>query len=112
MLLSSQGTLIKTVCFFACAALPCAGGAWQTTLEKHPLPEPDGTLGPQPMYTMLLQVPLDVSGLAAVLGFGFLAVRVSGFFAAFSGFFGGRQTGAWVCVNEAQNDGKKQSLIV
>lgn len=45
-----------------------AGGAWQTTLEKHPLPEPDGTLGPQPMYTMLLQVPLDVSGLAAFLG--------------------------------------------
>lgn len=36
-----------------------AGGAWQTTLEKHPLPEPDGTLGPAPMFTMLLSVPLD-----------------------------------------------------
>lgn len=36
-----------------------AGGAWQTGLEKHPLPEPDGTLGPQPMYTMLAALPLD-----------------------------------------------------
>lgn len=36
-----------------------AGGAWQTVLEKHPLPEPDGTMGPAPMYTMLLDVPFD-----------------------------------------------------
>jgi len=36
-----------------------AGGAWQTTLEKHPLPEPDGALGPQPMYTMLAALPMD-----------------------------------------------------
>ncbi|WIA32608.1 hypothetical protein OEZ86_003411 [Tetradesmus obliquus] len=36
-----------------------AGGAWQSTLEKHPLPEPDGTLGPAPMYTMMISVPLE-----------------------------------------------------
>lgn len=36
-----------------------AGGAWQTVLEKHPLPEPDGGLGPQPMYTMLMALPLE-----------------------------------------------------
>lgn len=36
-----------------------AGGAWQTVLEKHPLPMPDGTAGPAPMYTMMLSVPLE-----------------------------------------------------
>lgn len=36
-----------------------AGGAWQTVLEKHPLPMPDGTAGPAPMYTMLMSVPLE-----------------------------------------------------
>jgi hypothetical protein len=36
-----------------------AGGAWQSSLEKHPLPEPDGTLGPAAMYTMMINVPLE-----------------------------------------------------
>jgi hypothetical protein len=42
----------------------CSGGAWQTTLEKHPLPEPDGTMGPAPMYTALLSLPLEVRAAA------------------------------------------------
>lgn len=36
-----------------------AGGAWQSTFEKHPLPQPGGGQGPEPMYTMLLSVPLE-----------------------------------------------------
>eukprot|EP00878_Enallax_costatus_P001683 GHUV01001837.1.p1 GENE.GHUV01001837.1~~GHUV01001837.1.p1 ORF type:complete len:303 (+),score=84.76 GHUV01001837.1:427-1335(+) len=36
-----------------------AGGAWQTVLERHPLPMPDGTAGPAPMYTMLMSLPLE-----------------------------------------------------
>lgn len=36
-----------------------AGGAWQTSLERHPLPQPDGSQGPQPMYTMIAALPLE-----------------------------------------------------
>lgn len=93
-----------------------AGGAWQTTLEKHPLPEPDGTLGPQPMYTMLLQVPLDVSGLTALGG------GVFGFLAAFGGclislllawgVLGADDSAAWVLVQAGVQETSSLSLSV
>lgn len=38
-----------------------AGGAWQSQFEKHPLPQPEGVVGPEPMYTMMLIVPLEGS---------------------------------------------------
>lgn len=36
-----------------------AGGAWQSTFDKHPLPQPGGGQGPESMYTMILSVPLE-----------------------------------------------------
>lgn len=36
-----------------------AGGAWQSSFEKHPLPQPGGGQGPEAMYTMVLSVPLE-----------------------------------------------------
>jgi hypothetical protein len=33
-----------------------AGGAWQSTFEKHPLPQPGGATAPDVMYTLLLSV--------------------------------------------------------
>lgn len=36
-----------------------AGGAWSSTFEKHPLPQPGGGQGPESMYTLLVSVPLE-----------------------------------------------------
>jgi len=36
-----------------------AGGAWQSTFEKHPLPQPGGATAPDVMYTLILSVPLE-----------------------------------------------------
>ena len=33
-----------------------AGGAWQSTFEKHPLPQPGGATSPDVMYTLVLSV--------------------------------------------------------
>lgn len=33
-----------------------AGGAWQSVFEKHPLPQPGGTSGPEPLYSLVVGV--------------------------------------------------------